>query len=145
MDWALTERIQCQERKVVCKHEWDGIPQVFSMFTVAAISCRWQLLMLLLRWSKWIQWWEHCLLCGRLHYSPKKAEKLVEIQTVLNTPELKVHKPSETRWLAWERCVRAVRKSLPALVLTFEQIYSESGDAEAFGLAKIMCTYKSNL
>ena len=34
------------------------------------------------------------------HYSPKKAEKLVEIQAVLNAPELKIHKPSETRWLA---------------------------------------------
>ena len=76
------------------------------------------------------------------HYSPKKAEKLVEIQAVLNAPELKMHKPSETRWLARERCVRAVRKSLPALILTFEQIYSENGDAEAYGLAKIMCTYK---
>ena len=39
------------------------------------------------------------------HYSSKKAEKLA----VLNTPELKVLKPSDTRWLARERCVRAVR------------------------------------
>ena len=76
------------------------------------------------------------------HYSPKKAEKLVEVQAVLNAPELKMQKPSETRWLARERCVRAVRLSLPALVVTFEHIYEESGDAEAYGIAKLLCTYK---
>ena len=49
-------------------------------------------------------------------YSPKKAEKLAEIQAVLNAPELKIHEPSDTQWLARERCVRAVRLSLPALI-----------------------------
>ena len=76
------------------------------------------------------------------HFSPKKADKLSEIQAVLNAPELKIHKPSDTRWLARERCVHAVRRSLPALVDTFEAIYSESGDAEAYGLSKLLCTYK---
>ena len=42
------------------------------------------------------------------HYSPKKAGKLVEVQAVLNAPELKMQKPSETRWLARERCVRGL-------------------------------------
>jgi len=65
------------------------------------------------------------------HYSPKKAEKPSEIQAFLNEPEIKITKPSDTRWLARERCVRAVRKSLPALVSTFESIYEETGDAEA--------------
>ena len=76
------------------------------------------------------------------HYSPKKAEKLVEIQSILNAPELKVTKPSHTRWLARERCVRSVRQCLPALVRTFEELYEESGDAEAYGLSKLLCTYK---
>ena len=40
------------------------------------------------------------------HYSPKCAESLREIQKVLDLPELKVVKPSETRWLAHERCVK---------------------------------------
>lgn len=31
---------------------------------------------------------------------------------------------------------------MPALVATFEEIYEESGDAEAFGISKILCTYK---
>ena len=61
------------------------------------------------------------------HYSPKKAEKLAEIQAVLDAPELKIYKPSDTPWLARERCVRAVWWSLPA---------------EAYGLAKLLCTYK---
>ena len=76
------------------------------------------------------------------HYSPKKAENLVEIQAVLNAPELKIHKPRDTRWLARERCVCAVRRSLPALIRTFDDIYEETGDAEAYGLAKLLHTYK---
>ena len=76
------------------------------------------------------------------YYSPKKAEKLVEIQAVLEAPELKIHKPSDTRWLARERCVRAVRRSLPALIRTFDEIYEENGDAEAYGLAKLLRKYK---
>ena len=31
------------------------------------------------------------------------------------------------------------RQVLPA---SFEEIYAESGDAEAFGLSEILCTYK---
>jgi hypothetical protein len=77
------------------------------------------------------------------HYSPKKAEKLAEIQAALDSPELKVLKPSDTRWLARERCVRAVRRSLPALVATFQEMYDESGDAEAYGLGRLFCKYKS--
>ena len=76
------------------------------------------------------------------HYSPKKAENLAEIEAVLNTPEIKVTKPSDTRWLARERCVQAVRQVLPALVQTFKDIHAESGDAEAYGLSVLLCTYK---
>ena len=38
------------------------------------------------------------------HYSPKKADKIAEIQAVLEAPEIVVTKPSDTRWLARERC-----------------------------------------
>ena len=77
------------------------------------------------------------------HYSPKKAEKLAEIQAELNSPELKMLKPSDTRWLTRERAVRAVRRSLPALVNTFEEIYEETGDAEAHGIASLLTKYNS--
>ena len=35
-----------------------------------------------------------------------------------------------------------MRKSLPSLVLTFQEIYDEKRDADAYGLAKLLCTYK---
>ncbi len=39
----------------------------------------------------------------------QRAESLKEIQKVLDLPELKIVKPSDTRWLAHERCVKAVK------------------------------------
>ena len=36
------------------------------------------------------------------YYSPKKAEALKDVQNVLGLPELKVVKPSSTRWLSHE-------------------------------------------
>ena len=51
-------------------------------------------------------------------YSPKRAECLKAVQQVLNMPELKVIKPSDTRWLAHERCVKAVKKNYIAIVIT---------------------------
>ena len=42
------------------------------------------------------------------YYSWKEAEALKEVLSVLNMPELKVLKPSDTRWLSHEHCLRAV-------------------------------------
>ena len=78
------------------------------------------------------------------HYSPKKAEKLAEIQAALDSPELKVQKPSDTRWLARERSVRAVRRSLPALVATFQEMYDDSGDVDV-GLGGFFASIKQLL
>ena len=39
-----------------------------------------------------------------LHYSPKRCQNLTEIQKVLHLPELKIVKPSDTRWLSHEKC-----------------------------------------
>ncbi|XP_068720652.1 E3 SUMO-protein ligase KIAA1586-like [Montipora capricornis] len=77
------------------------------------------------------------------YYSPKKAEKLKETQAELQCPEVKMQKPSDTRWLARERAVRAVRLSFPALVSTFEETYDETGDAEALGIAILLTKYKT--
>ena len=38
-----------------------------------------------------------------LYYPPKKSEALKGIQAVLGFPELKIMKPSDTRWLSHER------------------------------------------
>ncbi len=56
------------------------------------------------------------------HYSPKRAESLKEIQKVLDLPELKIVKPSDTRWLAHECCVKAVKASYSSIVLALEYI-----------------------
>ena len=56
------------------------------------------------------------------HYSPKHAESLKEIQKVLDLPEHKIVKPSDPRWLAHERCVKAVKASYSSIVLALENI-----------------------
>ena len=74
-------------------------------------------------------------------YSPKKAEALKDVQSVLNLPELKVVKPSSTRWLSHERCLSAIRKDLPALIITLQQLYQTSGDAEAYGISLVLSSF----
>ena len=73
------------------------------------------------------------------HYSPKRTERLKEIQHVINLPELKMIKPSDTRWLSHERCVKAVKESYSALVYALNDIYEESHEPEALGLSKVLC------
>ena len=85
----------------------------------------------------------HQLQLAVIHAAKEHSEVMRVLGTLLTMwKELKIHKPSDTRWLAQERCVRAVQQTLSALVATFEKIYDDSGDAEAFGIAKLMCTYK---
>ena len=52
------------------------------------------------------------------YYSPKKVEKLALIQAELQSPEIKMTKPSDTRWLSRER---VIRRNLPALVSTLKK------------------------
>ena len=54
-----------------------------------------------------------------------------------------MQKPSDIRWLARERAVSAVRRSLPALVSTFQEIYAETGEAESHGIATLLVKYKT--
>ncbi len=65
-------------------------------------------------------------------------ETLAYVQAVLKLPELKVVKPSDTRWLSHERCINAICKELSALIITLQQLYESSGDAEAYGLVSIL-------
>ena len=39
--------------------------------------------------------------------------------------------------------VGVLGRSLPALVLTFEEIYEKTGDAEAHGIATLLAKYKT--
>ena len=74
-------------------------------------------------------------------YSPKKAESLKAVQSVLKLPELKIVKPSDTRWLSHEHCVRVIYRELAALIVTLQQLYETSGDAEAYGIGALLATY----
>ena len=67
------------------------------------------------------------------HYSPKRSAKLKEVQGV---PELKIVKPSDNRWLAHERYVKAVKENYAATVITLENIYEQSHEPEALGICK---------
>ena len=78
------------------------------------------------------------ILCKFFYYSPKRVQSLKEVQKVLDFPELKIVKPSDTRWLAHERCVRAVKASASysAIITALDHIYSESHEPEALGEKK---------
>ena len=73
------------------------------------------------------------------HYSPKRANCLKEVQRVLDLPELKVVKPSNTRWLAHERCVKAVKESYIAIMNALNNIYENTHELEALGISKALC------
>ena len=72
------------------------------------------------------------------HYSPKKAESLKLVYQVLNLPELKIVKPSDTRWLAHERCVRAIKASYGAIVTALNDIHESTHEPEALGLSNAL-------
>ena len=77
------------------------------------------------------------------HYSPKRAESLKEIQKVLDLPELKIVKPSDTRWLAHECYVKAVKASYSSIILALENIYETSHEPEALGLSKALYSHST--
>ena len=52
---------------------------------------------------------------------------------------MKVMKPSDTRWLAHERCVKAVKASYSAIVITLASIYETSHEPEALGIHGAHC------
>ena len=60
----------------------------------------------------------------------------------VNLPEVKVIKPSATRWLAHVQCVKAVKVSSTALVVTLDSNYQSFHAPETLGLYKALskCT-----
>ena len=105
--------------------------------TVAVMSFNWLMSKLLMLYR-----YQACL-----HYPDdvmevlsllQRAESLNEIQKVLDLPELKIMKPSDTRWLTHERCVKAVKASYSSIVLALENIYETSHEPEALGLSKAL-------
>ena len=78
------------------------------------------------------------LLWKFFHYSPKRSHSLKEIQAVLDLTELKITKPSNTRWLSHEQSIKAIKASYNALVTILERIYHENHLPEALGLSKAL-------
>ena len=115
---ALYIHCSCHRLQLASIQAADSVPQIKKFFG-----------MLLSLWKLF-------------YYSPQKAEKLKEVQSVLNLPELKVIKPSSTRWLFHERCIRAIRKELPAIILTLQELYEINSDAEAFGVQSILSSFE---
>ena len=77
------------------------------------------------------------------HYSPKRAESLKEIQKVLDLPEFKIVKPSDTRWLSHEHCDKAVKASYSSILLALGNIYETSHEPEALGLSKALSSHST--
>ena len=52
-------------------------------------------------------------------------------------------KPSDTRWLAHEQCVKAVKASYSSTVLALENIYKTSHEPEALRLSKALSSHST--
>ena len=60
------------------------------------------------------------------------------VQQVFDLPELKITKPSDTQWLAYERCVKAVKASYGAIVNALNDIHINTHKPEALSLSKAL-------
>ena len=70
-------------------------------------------------------------------------QSLKEVQKVHDLPELKIVKPSDTHWLAYERYAKAVKASYSSIVLALENIYETSHEPEALGLSKSLSSHST--
>ena len=52
-------------------------------------------------------------------------------------------KPSDTRWLSYECCVKAVKAIYSSIVLALEIIYETSHEPEALGLSKALSSHST--
>ena len=54
---------------------------------------------------------------------------------------MKIFKPSDTRWLAHERCIKVVKASYTALAVTLDSNYQNFHAPEALGLYKALSKF----
>ena len=114
---ALAVFVHCHLRQLACVQAANsntGIKHVYTMLTTL---------------------WRY------FYYSPKREESLKEIQHILNLPEMKIIKPSDTHWLARGRCVKAVKVSYTALFVTLDSNYQNFHAPEALGLYKALSKF----
>lgn len=70
------------------------------------------------------------------HKSPKRHNRLVEMQKILGDPQLELVSTGDTRWTSHYRAVKAVKLNLRSLVITLQDVHCSAGDlsSEAGGL-----------
>ena len=123
----------------VFRHASRNTLLMLCLYTATVIYCSWLVCNLPIKlliahvYRTLTTLWKH------FHNSPKRAECLKEVQSVLELPEMKVIKPSDTRWLSHERCVKAVKASYSAIVITIGQIYETTHEPEALGIHGALC------
>lgn len=71
------------------------------------------------------------------HYSPVRSFHLKQVQAVMNSPELKITKAVDTRWLSHKAVITTILRSLPAILVTLQQL----DEPTAVGLYKCMAKY----
>ena len=71
------------------------------------------------------------------HSSPVKSARLKQVQEVLNTPQLKVTRAVDTRWLSHKSVISTLLRTLPAVLVYM--YYQE--DPTGMGLYKVMANY----
>ena len=62
-----------------------------------------------------------------------------EVQLVLDLPELKIIKLSDTYWLAHERCVKAVKAIYSAIVNVLNNINEQTHEPKYLGISRALC------
>ena len=96
--FAVYVHCHCHQLQLACIQAANGTPGIEHVYTTV------------------LSLWKF------FHNSPKRSQSLKEIQAVLELPELKIIKPSDTRWISHERCIKAIKASYNALVTTLEDI-----------------------
>ena len=71
------------------------------------------------------------------HHSSFRMAGLKQIQEVMNSPELKMVKAVDTRWLSDKAAMNALLRCFPAVLVTLQQ----QSDPTAVGLVKIITQY----
>ena len=73
--------------------------------------------------------------------SSVRLSALKSIQELLETPELKLKKPLDTRWLSHDAACQTLMKIFPSVIMSLECEAVEHGEALAVGLSKVVKRY----
>ncbi len=74
--------------------------------------------------------------------STVRMHGLKAIEELLGTPELKLKKALDTRWLSHDAACQTLMRILPAVIASLEREASERGEAIAVGLSRVVQTFK---